>query len=106
MSLQLMQDCIDMDVEMGASAHSVLVVLCRHANDAGECPPTKALIAKEAHLNPRTVMRALKELKQGAWISSTQAPGERRYFLIDGGKVQSFVPSQSNGTPAKNCRGE
>lgn len=106
MSLQLMQDCIDMDVEMNASAHSVLVVLCRHANDAGECSPTTALIAKETHLHPRTVMRALKELKQGAWISSTQAPGQRRHFLIDRGKVQAFVPSQSNVSPAINCRGE
>lgn len=106
MSFQLTQDCIDMDVEMSASAHSVLVVLCRHANDAGECSPETARIAKETHLHPRTVIRALKELKQGAWISSTQAPGMRRYFLIDGRKVQSFVPSQSNGTPAKNYRGE
>ena len=106
MSFQLMQDCIDMDVEMSASAHSVLVVLCRHANDAGECSPTTALIAKETHLNPRTVMRALKELKQGAWISATQAPGMSRYFLVDWEKVQSFVPSQSNVAPAKNYRGE
>lgn len=106
MSLQLMQDCIDMDVEISASAHSVLVVLCRHANDAGECSPTTALIAKETHLHPRTVMRALKELKQGAWISATQAPGMRRYFLIDRGKVQAFVPSQSNDSPARNYRGE
>lgn len=106
MSLQLMQDCIDMDVEISASAHSVLVVLCRHANDAGECSPATARIAKETHLHPRTVMRALKELKQGSWISSTQAPGRRRYFLIDCEKIQSFVPSQSNDTPAKTHRGE
>lgn len=96
MSFQLTQDCIDMDVEMSASAHAVLVVLCRHANDAGECSPATARIAKEAHLHPRTVMRALKELKQAAWISSTQSPGKRRHFLIDGEKVQSFVPSPSN----------
>ncbi len=70
MSFQLTQDCIDMDVEMSATAHAVLVVLCRHANDAGECSPTTALIAKETH-HPRSVMRALKELKQGAWISAT-----------------------------------
>ena len=50
MAYQLTQDCIDMDVEMSASAHSVLVVLCRHANDAGECFPATALIAKKAHL--------------------------------------------------------
>ena len=106
MSFQLTQDCIDMDVEMSASAHSVLVVLCRHANDAGECSPATARIAKETRLHPRTVMRALKELAQGAWISSTQAPGKRRYFLIDGEKVRSFVPSQSNDTPAKTRRGE
>lgn len=106
MSLQLMQDCIDMDIEMSASAHSVLVVLCRHANDAGECSPATARIAKETHLHQRTVMRALKELKQGAWISSTQPPGKRRNFLIDAEKVRAFAPSQSNDTPAKNCRGE
>lgn len=106
MAYKLMQDCFDMDVEMSASAHSVLVVLCRHANVAGECSPATARIAKETHLNPRTVMRALKELKQGAWISSTQAPGKRRYFLIDCEKIQSSVPSQSNNTPAKTRRGE
>ena len=109
MAYQLTQDCIDMDVEMSASAHSVLVVLCRHANDAGECFPATALIAKKAHLNPRTVMQAVKELEQGAWISSTQAPGKRRRFLIDGAKIQSFVPSEGNSapaesyTPAENC---
>lgn len=103
MAYQLTQDCIDMDVEMSASAHSVLVVLCRHANDDGECFPATALIAKKAHLNPRTVMQAVKELEQGAWISSTQAPGKRRRFLIDGAKIQSFVPSEGNSAPAENC---
>ena len=102
MAYQLTQDCIDMDVEMSASAHSVLVVLCRHANDAGECFPATALIAKKAHLNPRTVMQAVKELEQGAWISSTQAPGKRRRFLIDGAKIQSFVPSEGNSAPAES----
>lgn len=102
MAYQLTQDCIDMDVEMSATAHSVLVVLCRHANDAGECFPTTALIAKKAHLNPRTVMQAVKELEQGAWISSTQTPGKRRRFLIDGAKIQSFVPSEGNSTPAES----
>ena len=103
MAYQLTQDCIDMVVEMSASAHSVLVVLCRHANDAGECFPSTALIAKKAHLNPRTVMQAVKELEQCAWISSTQVPGKRRRFLIDGAKIQSFVPSEGNSTPAGNC---
>lgn len=102
MAYQLTQDCIDMDVEMSASAHSVLVVLCRHANDAGECFPSTALIAKKAHLNPRTVMQAVKELEQGEWISSTQEPGKRRRFLIDGAKIQSFVSSEVNGTPAES----
>ena len=102
MAYQLTQDCIDMDVEMSASAHSVLVVLCRHANDAGECFPATALIAKKAHLNPRTVMQAVKELEQGAWISSTQAPGKRRRFLIDVAKIQSFVPSEGNSAPAES----
>ena len=98
-----------MDVEMSASTHSVLVVLCRHANDAGECFPSTALIAKKAHLNPRTVMQAVKELEQGAWISSTQAPGKKRRFLIDGAKIQSFVTtvktctSAESYTPAGNC---
>ena len=91
-----------MDVEMSASAHSVLVVLCRHANDAGECFPATALIAKKAHLNPRTVMQAVKELEQGAWISLTQAPGKRRRFLVDGTKIQSFVPSEGNSAPAES----
>ena len=109
MAFQLLQDCIDMDVVMSASTHAVLVVLCRHANDAGECFPSTAVISKKTHLNPRTVMQAVKELEQSAWISSTQEPGKKRRFLIDAAKIKSFVTpvetctTVETGTPVETC---
>lgn len=102
MAFQLLQDCIDMDVEMTASSHAVLVVLCRHANDAGECFPSTALIAKKSHLNPRTVMQAVRELEKGAWISCTQAPGKKRRFVVDVAKVKALVTTVENCTPEKS----
>lgn len=102
MAFQLLQDCIDMDVEMSASTHAVLVVLCRHANDAGECFPSTALIAKKAHLNPRTVMQAVRELEEGAWISCAQAPGKKRRFTLDVAKIKALVTPAENCTPAKS----
>ncbi len=102
MSFNLLQDCIDMDVDMAASSHAVLVVICRHANDAGTCFPSTALIAKKSHLNPRTVMQAVKELERDAWISCNQSAGKKRFFIVNAEKIKSYVTPAENCTPAES----
>ena len=108
MAYQLTQDCIDMDVEMSATAHAVLVVLCRHADENGQnCFPSAPVIMKKSHLFERTVRKAIKELEAAGWISVTQAVGMPRHFSISVDRIREATPAKNvppvqSDTPAKN----
>ena len=105
MAYQLTQDCIDMTVKMSASSHAVLVVLCRHASEnGGDCYPSTALIAEKAHINPRTVMSAVKELERDSWVKCVQKPGKARFFLINVEKIRSCLTPAGIRTPIENYR--
>lgn len=105
MAYQLTQDCIDMTVKMSASSHAVLVVLCRHASEnGGDCYPSTALIAEKAHINPRTVMSAVKELERDSWVKCVQKPGKARFFLINVEKIRSCLTPAGIRTPVENYR--
>ena len=102
MAYQLTQDCIDMDVEMSATAHAVLVVLCRHADENGQnCFPSAPVIMKKSHLFERTVRKAIKELEAAGWISVTQAAGMPRHFSISVDRIREATPAK-NVPPDKN----
>lgn len=97
-----------MDVEMSATAHAVLVVLCRHADENGQnCFPSAPVIMKKSHLFERTVRKAIKELEAAGWISVTQAAGMPRHFSISVDRIREATPAKNvppvqSDTPAKN----
>lgn len=97
-----------MDVEMSATAHAVLVVLCRHADENGQnCFPSAPVIMKKSHLFERTVRKAIKELEAAGWISVTQAVGMPRHFSISVDRIREATPAKNvppvqSDTPAKN----
>ena len=104
MSYQLTQKSIDLEVDMSAAQKLVLIVLCRFADEAGQCFPTNAMISSKSGLNERTVMRAVKSLVEEGWLSFTQHPGKPRFFQIDLTKLQSQDPCiKQQGTPVQKC---
>jgi DNA-binding Lrp family transcriptional regulator len=53
------------------ATQSVYLWLCAHANEAGQCFPSKATIAKEAGVSPRSVFDAVNELVQRGILKKT-----------------------------------
>ena len=57
------------------SAWQVGVMLACHADPAGDCHPSIALLANETHLSPATVRRALDELEAAGTVVVTRRKG-------------------------------
>ena len=74
-SFKLTQDAIDTTMEMSASAHAVLVVLCRFADDDGKnCYPTTETLSAKTRLHVRTVRGAIRDLEDLGLIVVSQRP--------------------------------
>ena len=96
MAYQLMQDCNDMDCDMGSTEHAVLMVLCRFANDEGKnCFPSTAEISRCSHFGVIPVRKAIATLEREGWIASAQEPGKKRFFTLSVERIRNCI---SGGT--------
>ena len=50
--------------------------------ETGKCFPSTETIAALSRVSPNFVRRAIKQLEDAGYISSTQQPGGRRYFTL------------------------
>ena len=84
MAFQLTQAVIDDDrSKLSLAEWAVLVVLSRHADEAGQnCFPSLDTIVKKTHACVDTVRDAIKGLVVKGRISYTQAPGKKRQYTI------------------------
>ena len=84
MAFQLTQAVIDDDQsKLSLAEWAVLVVLSRHADEAGQnCFPSLDTIVKKTHACVDTVRDAIKGLVAKGRISYTQAPGKKRQYTI------------------------
>ena len=119
MAFQLTQAVIDDDQsKLSLAEWAVLVVLSRHADEAGQnCFPSLDTIVKKTHACVDTVRDAIKGLVAKGRISYTQAPGKKRQYTIitkgwgeevgeiQGGEVGEITPHPleiSTPTPGKS----
>ena len=84
MAFQLTQAVIDDDQsKLSLAEWAVLVVLSRHADEAGQnCFPSLDTIVKKTHAWVDTGRGAIKGLVAKGRISYTQAPGKKRQYTI------------------------
>lgn len=71
-------------------AQAVYLWLCSHANQDGECFPSKALLAKEAGIGIRSVPTAVAQLEKAGIVLKESRPGDKGnstnlYTVIIGG---------------------
>lgn len=97
-SFKLTQDAIDTTMEMSASAHAVLVVLCRFADDDGKnCYPTTETLSAKTRLHVRTVRGAIRDLEDLGLIVVSQRPGLVRRFSINVDLLKSAGGADHDG---------
>lgn len=66
-----------------ATTVDVLEALAFFLNDeSGKCCPSTGSIARIARRSPNVVRQTLKKLEADGLISSTQLPGQERYFKL------------------------
>ena len=95
MSIKLMSAAWEMDIPQ--SEKMVLLCLCDHANDAGECWPSVARLAGKCSVSDRTVQKSIQALKSRGILSWVDAPGRSHKFAIDPRRL--FTPE--NPSPPK-----
>lgn len=99
MSFLLTQNCIDMVVEMSSSCHAVLVVLCRFADEEGNCFPSLREIAERTHLEIKTVRAAIRTLAESDFLSFEQDAANKRRYTVNVGLISKLAQAGGeNGT--------
>ncbi len=69
------------ETTLSSAARTVFKELANRADDNGECFPKAETIACHTGLNPKTVWRALAELKDADWISRTSRRRPKAGYL-------------------------
>ena len=110
MSFELAQQCIDIgarEQELSPQEKLLLVVLCRFADDAGECYPSIPTLISLTGLEVRTVRKAVENLAKKGWLSFFQESGKRRQYRLNVSTIETCAadsPVQKR-TPYKNAQG-
>jgi len=98
------------ELDIPQSEKMVLLCLCDHANDTGECWPSVARLATKCSVTDRTVQKAIQALKTRGILSWDDAPGRSHRFVIDPRimftpenasppKIKTEPPKQVHPTP-------
>lgn len=78
--------------EVSATAKRVYVVIGDHCLDEPECWPSQKRIAKDAGLSLRTVVSAIKELREAGWLTIS-----KRWTWRDESGRRVFAPDDTTG---------
>jgi hypothetical protein len=95
MSIKLMAWAWETDLPQ--TEKMVLLCLCDHANDSGDCWPSVARLAVKCSVTDRTVQKAIQSLKDRGILSWVDAPGRTHRFTIN--PRTTFTPE--NCSPPK-----
>ena len=84
MSVKLMSKAWEMDIPSGQKM--VLLALCDHANDDGECYPSQKKLAKKCSMSSRAISNHIKWLHDCGILESerrqtTNVRKSNRYFI-------------------------
>lgn len=104
MSIKLMSLAWDADLPLAEKA--VLLCLCDHANDDGECWPSMARVARRSSMSERTAQRAIKGLRDKGILSWDDAPGRSHKFSIDPRRIvtpDNLSPPTNKTKPPTQC---
>lgn len=104
MSIKLMS--IAWDAELPLAEKAVLLCLCDHANDDGECWPSMARVARRSSMSERTAQRAIKGLRERGILSWDDAPGRSHKFTIDPRRIvtpDNLSPPTMTTKPPTQC---
>ena len=72
MSVSLMSQAFK--AKLPSSPKFVLVALCDHANDMGECFPSTSMLAEKCSISARHVFSCLDELERGGLLPAKPEP--------------------------------
>lgn len=71
------------ETSLPATEKMVLLCLCDHANDEGQCWPSMARIARKCSVTDRTVQRAIKHLREWGVLTGDHEAGKVYKFQIN-----------------------
>lgn len=66
------------------SERCVLISLKLHANQKGECFPSLRTMARQLNANPKTILRAVKNLEKKQYIKVVVRKGRFNSYLLNG----------------------
>jgi hypothetical protein len=90
------------DAPLSAKQKLILMVLCYHSNDEGECYPSYKRITEKASVSQRTAQDAIAELEAMNILTREARPGCRNFFNINDPCFWVFEIDQNHG---KECQG-
>jgi hypothetical protein len=94
------------DADLPLAEKAVLLCLCDHANDDGECWPSMARVARRSSMSERTAQRAIKGLRDKGILSWDDAPGRSHKFSIDPRQLvtpDNLSPPTMTAKPPTQC---
>lgn len=65
------------DAELAPTPRFVLVALAEHADDAGQCYPSVARLARRTGLSKRSVQNSIKRLRVAGYLDVNPNAGKR-----------------------------
>lgn len=104
MSIKLMSAAWEMTLPQ--TEKMVLLCLCDHANDDGECWPSVARMARKCSVSERTVQRAIQGLKDRSILDWHDVPGRSHKFTIDPRRIvtpDTVSPPTMTTEPPTQC---
>ena len=93
------------EMEIPQTEKMVLLCLCDHANDSGECWPSVARIAYKCSVTDRTVQKAIQGLKARGILAWHDDPGRSHRFVINPRRIftpENASPPKMTAEPPKN----
>jgi hypothetical protein len=103
-SIKLMSIAWEADLPLAEKA--VLLCLCDHANDDGECWPSMARVARRSSMSERTAQRAIKALRDRGILAWHDVPGRSHKFTIDPRRIvtpDNLSPPTMATKPPTQC---
>lgn len=95
------------DLEMPSGMKFVLMSLCDQANDAGQCFPSVATIAKRCSMSERAVQGHIKTLEEMGYLVRKERVGHSTLYCLDPRRfctpAESAPPQKLRHTPAKSA---
>lgn len=88
------------DLEMPSGMKFVLMSLCDQANDAGQCFPSVATIAKRCSMSERAVQGHVKALEEAGFLARRERVGHSTLYCLDPRRI--CTPADS--APPQNLR--